>query len=194
MLDKEVTCFIGLQEYHVSDKQEKTAVVEKPVEVKEVENPQEAGSVEAVVEKIVEETTPVAPAVAQESSEVSPPPAEESAEESTEEQSSGNVEDNSGNEDAAEKTPEIKVTFTNHFYRIGTQVPDKQGWHSFNVLIFVLLFSSLKLLQQISVFQPQIKPGIALPDTLNIIGELYTVDFYFYLAHCLHFSNTVTLF
>ncbi|XP_014522276.1 cytochrome c oxidase subunit 6b-1 [Vigna radiata var. radiata] len=97
------------EEYHVSDKQEKTAVVEKPVEVKEVENPQEAGSVEAVVEKIVEETTPVAPAVAQESSEVSPPPAEESAEESTEEQSSGNVEDNSGNEDAAEKTPEIKL-------------------------------------------------------------------------------------
>ncbi|WVZ26646.1 hypothetical protein V8G54_005190 [Vigna mungo] len=50
------------------------------------------------------------------------------------------------------------------------QVPDKQGGHSFNVLIFVLLFSSLKLLQQISVFQPQIKPGIALPDTLNIIA------------------------
>ena len=108
MLDKAVTCFIDLQQYHVSDKQEKAAVVEKPVEVKEVENPKEAASVEAVVEKIVEETTPVAPAVTQESSEVSPPPAEES----TEEQSSGDVEDNSGNEDAAEETPEIKVTFT----------------------------------------------------------------------------------
>jgi len=68
----------------------------------------------------------------------------------------------------------------NHFYRTGTQVRDKQGWHSFNVLIFVLLFSSLKLLQQISVSQLQIKPGIALPDTLNIIGELYMVGFYFY--------------
>ncbi|CAJ1971736.1 unnamed protein product [Sphenostylis stenocarpa] len=88
------------EQYHVSDKQEKTAVVEKPVE-----DPKEGASVEAVVEKIVEETTPVAPTVAQESSEVTPPPAEES----TEEQSSGNVEDNSGNEDAAEETPEIKL-------------------------------------------------------------------------------------
>ncbi|KAH1095071.1 hypothetical protein GYH30_040390 [Glycine max] len=91
------------EEYYVKDKQ--TAVVEKPVEVKEVENPEEAASEEPVAEKTVEETTPVAPAVAQESSEVTPPPAEES----TEEQSSGNVEENSGNEDAAEETPEIKL-------------------------------------------------------------------------------------
>ncbi|KHN35491.1 cytochrome c oxidase subunit 6b-1-like [Glycine soja] len=91
------------EEYYVKDKQ--TAVVEKPVEVKEVENPEEAASEEPVAEKTVEETTPVAPAVAQESSEVTPPPAEEN----TEEQSSGNVEENSGNEDAAEETPEIKL-------------------------------------------------------------------------------------
>lgn len=98
-------CFLDLQEYYVNDKQ--TTVVEKAVEVKEVENPKVAASEEPVAEKTVEETTPVAPAVAQESSEVTPPPAEES----TEEQSSGNVEENSGNEDAAEETPEIKVTF-----------------------------------------------------------------------------------
>ena len=91
------------EEYYVKDKQ--TAVVEKPVEVKEVENPKVAASEEPVAEKTVEETTPVAPAVAQESSEVTPPPAEES----TEEQSSGNVEENSGNEDVAEETPEIKL-------------------------------------------------------------------------------------
>lgn len=41
---------------------------------------------------------------------------------------------------------------------------------SFNMFILVLLFSSLRLLQQISVFQLQIKQGIALPDTLSIIG------------------------
>ncbi|KAL5124908.1 Cytochrome c oxidase subunit 6b-1 [Glycine soja] len=91
------------EEYYVNDKQ--TTVVEKAVEVKEVENPKVAASEEPVAEKTVEETTPVAPAVAQESSDVTPPPAEES----TEEQSSGNVEENSGNEDVAEETPEIKL-------------------------------------------------------------------------------------
>ncbi|TKY56280.1 Cytochrome c oxidase subunit 6b-1 [Spatholobus suberectus] len=90
------------EQYYVKDKQVKTDVVEKPVEVKEVENPKEAASEETVVEKTVEETTPVTPAVAQESSEVTPPPAEEP--------SSGNAEEeNSGNEDAAEETPEIKL-------------------------------------------------------------------------------------
>ncbi|XP_020224405.1 cytochrome c oxidase subunit 6b-1 [Cajanus cajan] len=94
------------EQYYVNDKQEKTVVTEKPVEVNEVENPKEAASGESVAEKIVEAVTPVAPAVAQESSEVTPPPA---AEENTEEQSSGNAEENSGNEDAAEETPEIKL-------------------------------------------------------------------------------------
>ncbi|XP_027333738.1 cytochrome c oxidase subunit 6b-1-like [Abrus precatorius] len=93
------------EQYFVNDKQEKTDVVEKSVEVKEVENPKEAASGETVIEKTVEETTPVAPAVVQESSEVTPP-----AEESNEVQSSGNVEEeNSGNQDAAEVTPEIKL-------------------------------------------------------------------------------------
>ncbi|RDY00554.1 Cytochrome c oxidase subunit 6b-1 [Mucuna pruriens] len=93
------------EQYYVKDKQEKTDVVEKTVEVKEVENPKEAASVESVIEKTLEETTPAAPAVTQESSEVTPPPAEES----TEEQSSGTVEENSGSEDATEETSEIKL-------------------------------------------------------------------------------------
>ncbi|KAK7321204.1 hypothetical protein VNO77_31592 [Canavalia gladiata] len=92
------------EQYFVKDKEEKKDVIEKPVEVKEVESPKEAASEETVVQKTVEETTPVAPAVA-ESSEVAPPPAEES----NEEQSSGNVEENSGNQDAAEEAPEIKL-------------------------------------------------------------------------------------
>jgi len=93
------------EQYYVKDKQEVRDVVEKPVEVKEVETPKEAASVEAVVEKTVEETTPAAPAVVDESSEVSPPVVE-----STEEQSSESVgEENSGDQDAAEETPEIKL-------------------------------------------------------------------------------------
>ncbi|OIW21344.1 hypothetical protein TanjilG_32484 [Lupinus angustifolius] len=93
------------EQYYVKDGQVKTDEVPKPVEVKDVEKPKEAPSVEAVVEKTVEETTPVAPAVAEESSEVAPP-----AERSTEEQSSGSVEEeNSGDQDAAEETPEIKL-------------------------------------------------------------------------------------
>ncbi|KAK7301172.1 hypothetical protein RJT34_12033 [Clitoria ternatea] len=95
------------EEYYVKDKQvqEKIDVVEKPAEAKEVENAKEAVSVNDLVEKVVEDTTPVAPAVAEESSEVTPPPAEES----TEEQSSGNTEESSGDQDAAEETPEIKL-------------------------------------------------------------------------------------
>lgn len=106
---KLLTNVFDLQQYYVNDKQEKTEVVEKPVEVKEVENQKEAASeeAEAVVEKTVEETTPVAPVVAQESSEVTPP-----VEESTLEPSSETVVDeNSGEQVAAEEKPEIKVTF-----------------------------------------------------------------------------------
>ncbi|XP_061364235.1 cytochrome c oxidase subunit 6b-1-like [Gastrolobium bilobum] len=93
------------EEYFVNDKQEKTDVIEKPVEVKEVENSKVAASEEAVVEKTVQETTPVARTVTEESSEVTPP-----AEESTKDQSSGSVEEeNSGDQDAAEETAEIKL-------------------------------------------------------------------------------------
>ncbi|KAE9595960.1 putative cytochrome-c oxidase [Lupinus albus] len=94
------------EQYYVKDEQVKTDEVAKPVEVKDVEKPKEAPSQEAVVEKIVEETTPIAPAVAAEkSSEVAPP-----AEASTEEPSSGSVEEeNSEDQDAAEETPEIKL-------------------------------------------------------------------------------------
>lgn len=96
------------EQYYVSDKQEKTDVVEKPVEVKEVENHQkEAASeeAEAVVEKTMEETTPVDPVVAQESSEVTPP-----AEETTQEPSSETVVDeNTGEQVEPEEKPEIKL-------------------------------------------------------------------------------------
>ncbi|XP_019433958.1 PREDICTED: cytochrome c oxidase subunit 6b-1-like isoform X1 [Lupinus angustifolius] len=92
------------EQYYVKDKQVKNDEVVKSVEVKDVEKPKEAPSEEAVVEKTVEETTPVAPVVAEESSEVTPP-----AEESTEEQSGGSVvEENSGDQDA-EETPQIKL-------------------------------------------------------------------------------------
>ncbi|XP_057442524.1 cytochrome c oxidase subunit 6b-1 [Lotus japonicus] len=93
------------EQYYVKDKQEEKVVVEKPVEVKEVETPKEVAPEETVVEKTVEETTPVAPAVVEESSEVPP-----SAEESTEVQTSESVEEeNSGDQEAAEETPEIKL-------------------------------------------------------------------------------------
>lgn len=93
------------EQYYVKDKQEKTDIVEKPVAVEEVEEPKEAASVEAVVEKTVEETNPVAPVVAEESSEVAPP-----AEENTLEPSSESVqEENSGDQEEAEEKPEIKL-------------------------------------------------------------------------------------
>ncbi|CAL0317855.1 unnamed protein product [Lupinus luteus] len=93
------------EQYYVKDKQVKTDEVTKSVEVKDVEKPKEAPSEEAIVEKTVEKTTPVAPVGSEESSEVTPP-----AEESTEEQSDGNVvEENSGDQDAAEETPQIKL-------------------------------------------------------------------------------------
>ncbi|CAL0315542.1 unnamed protein product [Lupinus luteus] len=92
------------EQYYVKDEQVKTDEVAKPVEVKDVEKPKEAPSEEAVVEKTVEKTT-VAPTVGEDSSEVAPP-----AEASTEEQRSGSVEEeNSGDQDAAEETPEIKL-------------------------------------------------------------------------------------
>ncbi|PNY00165.1 cytochrome c oxidase subunit 6b-1-like protein, partial [Trifolium pratense] len=93
------------EQYYVNDKQVKTDVVEKPVVVEEVEKPKAATSVEAVVEKTVEETVPAAPVVAQESSEVAPPPAEEN----TQEPSSETVEENSGDQEEAEEKPEIKL-------------------------------------------------------------------------------------
>lgn len=104
---KAVIHFFLLQQYFVKDKQGKTDEVAKPIEVKDVEKPKEAASKEAVVEKTVEETTPVAPAVTEENSEATPP-----AEESTKEQSSVSTqEENSGDQDAAEEIPQIKVTF-----------------------------------------------------------------------------------
>ncbi|KAE9605927.1 hypothetical protein Lal_00024835 [Lupinus albus] len=86
------------EQYYVKDKQVKTDEV-----AKSVEKPKEAPSEEVIVEKTVEETTPVAPAVVEQSSEVT-------TEESTEEQSGGSVvEENSGDQDAAEETSQIKL-------------------------------------------------------------------------------------
>ncbi|XP_054788909.1 cytochrome c oxidase subunit 6b-1-like [Prosopis cineraria] len=103
------------EQYSVNDKEEKKDVGSKPVEVKEVENPKEASSEEFVAEKTVKTST----APAKESSEVAPV-AEESAEPNsaaseesndvTTEHSNGNTgEENSGDQEAAEETPEIKL-------------------------------------------------------------------------------------
>ncbi|GAU36710.1 hypothetical protein TSUD_217670 [Trifolium subterraneum] len=93
------------EQYYVNDKQVKTDVVAKPV-VEEVEKPKDATSVEAVVEKTVEETIPAAAVAAQESSEVAPPPAEENT---LEPSSETVVEENSGDQEEAEEKPEIKL-------------------------------------------------------------------------------------
>ncbi|XP_028771827.1 cytochrome c oxidase subunit 6b-1 [Neltuma alba] len=103
------------EQYLVNDKEEKKDGGNKPVEVKQVENPREASSEESVAENNVK----ISPAPAKESSEVVPG-AEESAEPNsavseesndvTAEQTSGNTgEENSGDQDAAEETPEIKL-------------------------------------------------------------------------------------
>lgn len=117
----------------MKEKEDKTDVAAKSEEGKETENPKETASEEIAVEKTenpreaaseenaVEKTVEETPAVANESSEVAP-----SAEQSTDpsydapevsndaatEQSGGNTEEeNVGDQDEAEKTPEIKVFF-----------------------------------------------------------------------------------
>ncbi|XP_061353392.1 cytochrome c oxidase subunit 6b-1-like [Gastrolobium bilobum] len=104
------------EQYFVKEKQEKTEIDANPVEVKEVENPEEAAS----VEKTVEETPPVA----EESSEVIPSaeqttiPTTDASEVNNDatnndvmtEESSGNTEEeNGGDQEAAKETPEIKL-------------------------------------------------------------------------------------
>lgn len=105
-------CF-ELQQYFVKENEEKSDLSTKPVEVK---NPKEAASEEAAAEQVVEATSIVTPAATEESSEVSPAAqesnsdvAEESNEATTEETSGNAGEENSGDQEAAEETPEIKV-------------------------------------------------------------------------------------
>lgn len=101
-------------------KEEKTDIDAKPIEVKEVENPKEAASKEPAVEKTVEATS----TIAEESSEATPPaeqstdPTPETPEvsnDATTEQSGGNTEEeeNTGDQNVAEETPEIKVFLIN---------------------------------------------------------------------------------
>ncbi|KAJ1386182.1 Cytochrome c oxidase, subunit VIb [Sesbania bispinosa] len=105
MADKSTTL---AEQYFVTEKQEKTDTNANPAEVKEVENPKEAASEEAAVDKTVEET----PATAEESSEVISP-TDQSTDPTSDaitEESSGNAEEeNVGGQDEAADTPEIKL-------------------------------------------------------------------------------------
>ncbi|KAJ7965740.1 Cytochrome c oxidase subunit [Quillaja saponaria] len=110
------------EEYQLPEKSDAGA---KPKDVKEVENPGNA-SEESVTEKsegttnvIAEGNTVVIPATAEENSEVAPTAGEstepnsaavEDSSESATYQSSGNTEEeNSGDQETAEETPEIKL-------------------------------------------------------------------------------------
>lgn len=105
----------------MKDKEEKQDVATKPVEVKEVENPVTATSEEVATDK--GEETPAA--AADESKEVTPAPAAkestetaapspednsgETAPAAAEESSETTEEENSGDQEASEETPEVKV-------------------------------------------------------------------------------------
>ncbi|KAJ4701377.1 Cytochrome c oxidase subunit [Melia azedarach] len=109
------------EEYLLKDKEEKQDVATKPVEVKEVENPVTATSEEVATDK--GEETPAA--AADESKEVTPAPAAkestetaapspednsgETAPAAAEESSETTEEENSGDQEASEETPEVKL-------------------------------------------------------------------------------------
>lgn len=110
------------EEYLLKDKEEKQDVATKPSEVKEVENPVTATSEEVATDK-GEETA--AAAAAEESKEVTPAPAAkdstetaapspeensgETAPAAAEESSETTEEENSGDQEASEETPELKL-------------------------------------------------------------------------------------
>ncbi|RDX72121.1 hypothetical protein CR513_48442, partial [Mucuna pruriens] len=109
------------QQYFVKEKEDKRDKDVSPVEVKDVENPKEAASKGAAVEKASEET----PAVADESSEVNPPaeqstnPTSDTSEvsnDATTEQSSGNTEEENvgGDQEAAKEGPQIEISDSNY--------------------------------------------------------------------------------
>ncbi|GMY28765.1 cytochrome c oxidase subunit 6b-1 [Fagus crenata] len=117
-----------LSEQYLLKENEKPDVVTKSVEVKEVENPVNAASEEVVSEKAegspaaAEESTEVTPVATEESSEVNPAAGEsteansaavenstEAAPVVTEASSENSEEENAGDQEAAEETPEIKL-------------------------------------------------------------------------------------
>ncbi|KAK8623510.1 hypothetical protein V6N13_118393 [Hibiscus sabdariffa] len=96
---------LSLSEQYALKEDGKSDVVTKPAEVKEVENPVNAASVEVVAEKV--ETLAAA---VEESTESPPAPAEESTEaNSTAENSGEDAPAAVENSDDAEETPEIKL-------------------------------------------------------------------------------------
>ncbi|KAK7282829.1 hypothetical protein RIF29_11910 [Crotalaria pallida] len=112
------------EQYFVKEKEEKTDAGPKPTEFKEVENPKEAATQEAAVEKTVEAVDEKAveetPTASEESSEATPPAEEQSTDPTSDapevssdavtEQSSGNTEEeNVGDQVSAQETPEIKL-------------------------------------------------------------------------------------
>ena len=121
----------------------------KSVEVKEVEKPVNAASDEVVSEKAegspaaAEESTEVTPVATEESSEVNPAVGESTeansaaVENNTEaapaatEASSENSEENTGEQEAVEETPEIKVPLS------------RTSLHSYLIALIYSLFSSL---------------------------------------------------
>ena len=121
----------------------------KSVEVKEVEKPVNAASDEVVSEKAegspaaAEESTEVTPVATEESSEVNPAIGESTeansaaVENNTEaapaatEASSENSEENTGEQEAVEETPEIKVPLS------------RTSLHSYVIALIYSLFSSL---------------------------------------------------
>lgn len=121
----------------------------KSVEVKEVEKPVNAASDEVVSEKAegspaaAEESTEVTPVATEESSEVNPAIGESTeansaaVENNTEaapaatEASSENSEENTGEQEAVEETPEIKVPLS------------RTSLHSYLIALIYSLFSSL---------------------------------------------------
>lgn len=106
---------------------EKQDVATKPAEVKEVESTVTASSVEVATDKV--EETPAAAAVEDSKEDAPAPAAEESTEASSaspedstsdtapaaaEESSETTEEENSGDQEASEETPEIKVSESNY--------------------------------------------------------------------------------
>ena len=122
----------------------------KSVEVKEVEKPVNAASDEFVSEKAegspaaAEESTEVTPVATEESSEVNPAVGEsteansaavenntEAAPVATEASSENSEEENTGEQEAVEETPEIKVPLS------------RTSLHSYLIALIYSLFSSL---------------------------------------------------
>ncbi|KAK9930438.1 hypothetical protein M0R45_027475 [Rubus argutus] len=110
-----------LAEQYSLEKQEKPDVVTKPVDVKVAENPDNVPAKEVVSEKAEEapaaaaEESPVVTPASEETSEVSPTvtgtetnSAAENSSEAAPEESSDSTE-NSGDQEAVEETPEIKI-------------------------------------------------------------------------------------